>query len=281
MSGEPPLPNFVVIGSMRGGTSSLTVYLRGHPGVFMAKVKELHYFDHNYDKGIEWYRRQFDGWSGQPAVGEASPSYLFLEEALPRLTRDVPEARLVATVRNPVDRAWSHYWFSVARGNESLSFADAIAAEPARLASGQMSHRIVHSYLARGRYLAQLQRAEKLVGRDRLHVIVFDDLRDRPDATYAELCRFLGIDDTVRPRTLGQARNEGRYARPRSAALSRVALRLPVRPRRAILRRNMRSEKAEPMRPELRRDLIARFAEDNAALGEWLGRDLSGWSREP
>ena len=113
------LPNFFIAGTMRSGTTSLTRYLDAHPDVFIAPQKEIHYFDLNYPRGIDWYRQQFSNVDREVAVGDATPSYVYLEEAVARMTETVPDARVIVLLRHPVDRAYSHYWLRRALGAEN------------------------------------------------------------------------------------------------------------------------------------------------------------------
>ena len=138
------VPDYLIIGTKRGGTTSLQQYLTAHPDVLEPKAaKASHYFDANFSKGWSWYRAHFplqrwmDGEraAGRPVVvGEASPYYCFHPLALDRIAARVPDVKLIIVLRDPVERAWSHYSYEVARGNEDLSFADALDAEPARTA---------------------------------------------------------------------------------------------------------------------------------------------------
>ena len=277
------LPNFLIIGAMRSGTTSLFHYLRGHPDVFMPRVKDTRYFDLHFSKGLEWYKAQFSGANGQRAVGEASPAYMSFEEAPARMAQVIPQARLIAILRNPVDRAYSHYWHNQARGREPLGFVDAIAAEPERIASAGPTQRRDHnySYLNRGRYLAQLQRVCQYYPREALQVLLFEDFRDAPLQTFQSLCRFLEIDDTFVPLDLGAAVNP--YVSFRSPRL-RDFYHHPWFPRLPVLQQVLgrfntrRGVAYPPLDPALRAELQRQFEKDNAALAAWLGRDLSCWN---
>ena len=125
------LPNFVVIGAMRSGSTSLYKYLQAHPDVYMPR-KEIHFFDRKWDRGLSWYLTRFEGHSGQTAVGEATPTYLAEPEALDRMASTIPDARLLAVLRDPVDRAYSHYWMEHARARDPRTFEEAIVDELAR-----------------------------------------------------------------------------------------------------------------------------------------------------
>src|SRR5215217_8827850 len=130
---EGPLPDFVVIGTQKGGTSYFYSLLTEHPLVRRAAAKELHFFDNKFAEGVGWYRRcfsegeQVDG--HRTITGEASPSYLFDPQVPERMARIIPEAKLIALLRNPIDRAYSHYQMEVRRGREERSFEEATEEE--------------------------------------------------------------------------------------------------------------------------------------------------------
>lgn len=250
----------------------------------MPPTKELHFFDHNWERGVDWYQGHFAAADGEPAIGEATPSYLYEPDAPSRLASVVPDARLLAILRNPVDRAYSHYWRNYGEGRERLSFEAAIAAEPGRLATGQGlradAHRRRFAYLDRGRYVDQLRRLCEHFPRDQIMVMIFEhDLRDAPERTYAAACRFLGVDDSFVAPGLDAAVNQP--VAFRSVSLERTLYRLPsaLRPlTKRVQRANRRPLSYPRLDQRTRAELLARFDSDNAALAEWLGRDLSVWS---
>lgn len=271
------LPNFLVIGAPRCGTSSLARYLRGHPEVFLATPKELHFFDREYERGLGWYCEHFAGVDGETAVGEASPSYLYRAEAVERMAAAVPSARLIAVLRDPVARAYSHYWMERMRGRERRSFAQAVevelsggAARPGPAGSGGMA------YLDRGRYLGQLERVGRHYPRSSLLVQLFDDVVADPVGSYRTVCRFLSVSDTFVPPLLGTAVNPS--VAFRSLGLRRLARQLPDPVRRVVERVNTRSFRYPALDPELRARAAAFLADDTRALGVWLGRDLTSWT---
>lgn len=204
-----PLPDFVIIGTQRGGTTSLFRYLAGHPHVEPPLEKELHFFDLDYSNGVEWYRSQFGAaratrpWRRRPRTGEATPYYLFHPLAPARIASVHPRAKLIALLRNPVERAYSHWAFVRAEGHEPLSFEEALRAEPERLAGEEERIRRdetyfsfphqYHSYLSRGRYAEQLRRWFSVFARDQLLVLRSEDLFERPGATFGEVLRFLHL----------------------------------------------------------------------------------------
>jgi hypothetical protein len=278
------LPNFVIIGAQKSGTTSLAYYLKAHPQVYMAPRKEVRYFDLNYDKGTQWYMEQFAGSKKKHrAVGEATPSYMSFEEVPARMAQVIPQARLIAILRDPVDRAYSHYWHNRSRGLQPLEFADALAAEPEHIASEDPTDRRYrfHVYEKRGHYLEQLQRVCQYYPRESLHVLLFEDLRDAPLETFQKVCRFLQVDDTVAPPNLGMVFNSFTPLKGRARKLRSLVWRVPPTLQRTINRVNPETGSYPPMDPSLRAELQRQYAEDNAALAAWLGRDLSCWSPQP
>src|SRR5436190_14197633 len=198
------LPTFLVVGAKRAGTSSLYQYLIRHPDVrTCASGKGMHYFDVGYERGWQWYRSSFPLIGRGGISGEASPYYMFHPLAPARIAAAIPEARLIVVLRNPVDRAWSHYHNERRLGAEPLSFEEAIGCEAERLA-GQAEQMVAdpgfqsfawrhHSYLARGRYAEQLDRLYELFPPDQVLVIQSESLRADPNRALEALWRFLGL----------------------------------------------------------------------------------------
>lgn len=257
------LPDFLIIGAQKAGTTSLFVYLCAHPDVLAPVEKEVHFFDQHWANGVPWYRGHFPTAvelaarrrGGRTALtGEATPYYLFHPHAPERAARTVPDARLIVMLRNPVDRAYSQYHHRRRLGLEHLSFEDAMAAEPERLAADterlladpdhDAVHHREHSYLSRGRYAPQLEAWLERFPRDRLHVIRTEDFDRDPAAVYAEAIAFLGLPRWA-PERFERFINEGSY---------------------------------EPMDPSTRERLIESFADDNRATEAVVGRPM-GWDR--
>ncbi len=269
------LPDFVIIGAMRAGSTTLARAVGAHPGVFMPAKKELHFFDWNFDRGTDWYREQFHGASAGDVAGEATPIYIVYRDAMERLAATCPESRLIAVLRDPSSRAYSHYWYNRMLGFEPLSFREALAAEQGRPA--KTPDRRTFDYVERGRYLPQLLRVCELFPRGSLHVLLLEDLNRAEAESYRSVFRFLGVDDTFVPGNAGQTLNS--HAEYRSKAVAKVSRALPDPLRRLTRRLNRKDVRYPPMDADVRRELDERFADDNRALAEWLGRDLTGWGR--
>jgi hypothetical protein len=219
------LPDFLVIGVKRGGTTSVWNWLVRHPHIaplFPAaqQIKSPHYFDIHFARGLDWYRSHFptraalarvEQYAGRrPITGEASPYYLFHPQVAARVHEVIPSAKLIVTLRNPVDRAYSNYWERRGSGAEELAtFEKAIDAEEARLQGEEeriladpsyySHHHDCHTYLARGQYVEQLQRWRALFPREQLLVLLFDDLRRDPAAAYRRIQDFLNLPQVDLP----------------------------------------------------------------------------------
>ncbi len=284
MTDPSQLPDFILVGAMRSGTSSLARYLRDHPGIHMPATKELHFFDRAEpidDDAIASYAEHFRPANAAQICGEATPSYLYLPEARERLARHVPDAKLLAIIREPVARAYSHYWHESERGQEPLSFAKAVAAEPERLRTGTIEERLAWSYTDRGHYARQIRALHELVRADQVHVTFFEDLKADPNAAFADVCRFLDVE-VVQPAIVGKQVNA--FTRVRSKPLQRWAAELPktgagLFARKVVGKLNTTNAAYPEMKPAVREELRARFAPGNAELAELLGRPVpSSWS---
>jgi len=212
-----PLPEYLVIGAARAGSTSLYEYLIRHPAVLPALVKEVHYFTASYHRGEAWYRAHFptvvmrrlvDMRHGISITGEATPYYLFHPSAAARVHALLPNAKLLVVLRDPVLRAVSHYQHERRLGVEPLSMDAAIDREAERLDPGESSEaerlerdaayafRYQHfGYLARGRYAEQIERFQTLFSPAQLMVIRSEDLFEHPDTVYRAATRFLGLPD--------------------------------------------------------------------------------------
>ncbi len=218
-SRQRPLPDYLIIGTKRGGTTSLWRNLLRHPQVvslFPAaeNVKSPHFFDIHWERGEQWYRSYFPTTSTRQrranahqlrtVVGDASPYYMFHPLAPERVARLLPDARLIVALRNPTDRAYSHYQERRAEGTEPLSFRAALAAEATRLAGEEDRIRAERgyysqahdfaSYLARGRYLEHLDPWLGVFDPAQLLILRSEDFYADPHAVLTQVFMFLGIE---------------------------------------------------------------------------------------
>lgn len=206
-------PTFLVIGAQKAGTTALHGYLRQHPAVFSPEWKELHYFSLKYPLGEHWYLSHFPLKATHRsvlAVGEATPAYLFDPRSPARVHAFDPRMKLVVTLRDPVERAYSHYWMEVETRDETRSFEDALAweeaevwpelerwaADPAYVSPLPLFGR---SYVARGFYAENLERWLALFPRDQLHALTSDELLADPAGALSAVERFLGVPEWQPP----------------------------------------------------------------------------------
>ncbi len=201
------MPNFLIIGTQKGGTTSLYNYLIQHPQILAASAKEVHFFDFNFSKGINWYRSQFPAIvdNQNTITGEASPYYLFHPLVPARVYQHFPQLKLIVLLRDPITRALSHYYHEVRLGFENLSLSEAISKEAERM-QGEIEKIIAdenyysynhqhYSYLSRGIYIEQLQRWQKYFPSQQFLIIKSEDFYANPGAIVQEVLKFLELPD--------------------------------------------------------------------------------------
>lgn len=252
-----PLPTFVIAGAQKCGTSSLVATLRRHPQVHMARPKELHFFDRKRDEGLEWYAEQFHPKGKQIAWGEASPTYIYEDVARQAMCEGLPDAKIVVILRDPAKRAYSHFWHSKRLDFETVeTFEEALDLEPERMASGERRDRMRFSYLDRGHYIEQVEDLVARHDRDKVHVMLLDDLGSDRVPTLERLMEFIGVDPSYAATIKPQHTNKYRVGE----------------------RGNQTVVSYPPMPAESRARLVEHFKPWNDRLAEWLGRDLSAWN---
>lgn len=258
------LPDFLIIGAAKSATTTLYAYLEQSPQVTWSLRKEAFYFNQTFHWGLNWYRaffplksavaRQARDTGGRVMTGEGSPDYLFHPHAARRVHETLPHVKLVAILRNPIDRAYSFYKHQIMRTNEPLSFEEAVDAEEGRL-RGELEkmerddryasfNRQHYSYKARGCYMDQLDRWLEHFPREQLLIQITDDLHRDPQASVSELTDFLD--------------------------LPRIEVQVPKRTHEGV--------KIGPMGPEVRASLVEYFRPHNARLETFLGSELN-WDR--
>lgn len=292
------LPNFLIIGAGKSGTTSLYEYLKQHPQVYMSPIKETNYFA--YENGIEHlldnkiafvktldeYATLFRDATIEKAIGEASPRYMWCSRTAARIKEQLPAAKLIAILRNPVDRAYSAFNMKVGNGTETRSFGEALRAE--QEASAENRVRGETRYIENGRYNKLLQPYFELFPREQIAVHLFDDLAANPNAVMQRIFQFLNVDDTFVPQLRTRHNPSGS---PPVAALNVLFRKTRFT---KILRRSLppvvstflmdkqaelkgRLLKTQVLDCELRALLHEKFRNDIVALQATLQRDLSHW----
>ena len=193
------LPDFLGLGTQKGGTTSLHQLLHAHPQVHIPAAKELHYFDLQPEQPAHWYAQHFERSSTAQLCGEITPFYLFHPDVPGRIQALLPNVKLLVLLRDPVERALSQVFHARKRGYEQLEPEAAIAAEADRLASGETIHLQKHSYVARSRYLEQLERYEALFPNSQMLVLQSEALFRQPEPIWQQLQRFLDLETVPMP----------------------------------------------------------------------------------
>lgn len=206
------LPDYLIIGAQKAGTTTVYDNLIKHPGVLPCDIKEVHFFDRNWKKGVKWYKAHFpystslkerDNQGNALITGEGSPYYLYHPLVPERVKQTVPNTKFIVVLRNPVERAYSHYQHEVRKGREPLSFEEAIEAESRRLA-GEESKIISnpgylsfahqhHSYVSRGFYATQLKSWFKVFPKEQFFILTNEDLANDFSRIFEDLQAFLGL----------------------------------------------------------------------------------------
>lgn len=280
------LPTAIIGGAQKSGTTTLHRLLEAHPQVYAPpKDQEIHYFDleENFARGLDWYRSHFRGRGEQPVVLQTSPLYLYEPKVPARIFELLPWVKLIFILRHPSDRAYSHYWHEVRFGWESLSFEEALAAEPERIA-GSFEARRRHSYVDRGHYARQLRRYLDLFPREQVLVLTQESFKRNTARESRRIAAFLGIDADLWGGA--ETRRDWHYNAamvPRWPWLQRLA-----RPFRwgkwrylshAIDAVNLVRRPYSPMQLETRLRLAEAFAPGIAELESLIGLDADSWRR--
>lgn len=255
------LPNLVVVGAPKCGTTSLYHYLKQHPEVYLPTRKELHYFTRSElardtagpgdatvlqhlcaDRAA--YEAEYAGAADQPVRGDISPSYFDFAEVAPAMRRELGEARIVILLRDPIAKAFSQYMHLVRDGRETLPFYDALHAEADR---ARRHWSMIWRYAGSSHYAWRLRHYLEAFGVERVRVYRFEDFVADPQAMLADLWRWLGIDPSIRPDT---SRTFNASSQPRSRAVaSLISKRSPLAAlARAIVPAGLRSRITEAVR---------------------------------
>ena len=296
-----PIPNFLIIGAPRSGTTSLTEYLRQHPNVFMSDIKEPHFFafqgrdidfcgprdQETMESYIvsDWqdYKALFRGSEEADAIGEASAMYMYSDEAASRINQCLPDVRMIAILRNPIDRAYSHYLRMRRMCREPLdSFTAALEAEDRRV---EENWAWPWHYVRMGFYHRQLGRYFEKFKEDQIKVYLFDEFKEKPKKVVKNICSFLDIKDKFdtsveRYNVSGKPKSkhlnravEKKY--PLKEVLKRF---VPGRIRKKVKRglRKINLKKTE-LRDQKRYELYDVYEKEINRLEDSISRDLSHW----
>ena len=274
------LPNFLIIGSQKAGTTSLYNILKQHPEIYMPEKKEVNFFfrEKEYLKGIEYYKRFFDGITPEKrAFGEASPGYICHPLSPSLIYQYLPKVKLILTVRNPIERAYSQYWDNRMTLSEPLNFNQTLdialkdTYKPGKL-----------GYFSRGAYFKYIQRYLKLFNPGQLLVLLFDDLRDDPITFYQSCFEFLGVDPGFRcpdmDRTFNPSSVWDNFLYNWFFDHPEYSRYLPAKLKRLVFGGKRKRFQYPPIDQVTREKLVKFYEPWNQKLGDYMGRDLSHWN---
>jgi len=297
------LPNFLIIGAAKSGTSSLYMYLKQHPNIFMSPIKEPHFFSFDSKSkntrgpgdripqaitDINVYERLFDGVNGEKAIGESSTSYLYRPEAAKRIHALIPNVKLIAILRNPAERAFSAYMHVVRdRRETAINFAEALKLEQIRI-EGNWDP--IWHFTSVGFYFEQLSRYYHLFNKEKIKVFLYEDLLINQQQLLREIFQFLEVNPDFIPESSVKFNVSGEQKSKFFFNLTSWLFNTP-NPLRWVSRRlfpdiwrgnvanwiRQRNLRKHQMPPDIKRQLVKLYWDDINKLQKLINKDLSNW----
>lgn len=273
------LPNFLIIGSQKAGTTSMYEVLRRHPELFLPQKKELNFFylEKEYEKGINYYENYFKINEEGKIAGEASPGYICKKSSPERIKKHIPNAKLILIVRNPIDRAYSQYWHSRRNLNEGYTFEQAIEKY---LNADYWSNS--KGYFNRGCYIKYIKHYLNYFDKSQILIVLFDEMKKSPQSFYQKVFDFLNvspiqIDELELKHNSSTVYNNPIY----NFLFSNPAISAKLPKRFKVISRwgKRKPYKYDKMKPETRKRLVEFYKPWNDELAKFLGTDLSSWNQ--
>ena len=300
------IPNFYIIGAAKCGTSSLFANIIQHPDIYKSDYKELNYFDsnENYSRGSAWYLNSyFQGAERYKASGEATPAYIYWAEIVAPRMVDMHQGsspKFIAIFRNPVERAYSQYWQELKSGQpllfenrKPISFERALDLEELLVKTNTIPKTGTgYSYFRGGLYAAKIRIFQQYFPRENFLFLLYDDFKHDPNHTFADIFRFIGVDDQFK--TNSTVRNTA--AMPKNRTLynlikKKSILKELIKPifskdfrfgvKQKLLKALLKPVTNSPMKPETEMLLREKFQESIYELEDLLGWDLTAWHSGP
>ncbi len=299
------MPNFLILGVPKAGTTALYAYLNQHPQIYMSPNKEPHFFAFEGKKpdfcgagddqawtntssvvDLQAYQQLFQGVSQEKAIGEASTQYLYIPQTPERIQHYLPQAKMIAILRHPVERAYSHFIYMRQNCRETLTdFAQALEAEEQRIKNHWAP---AWHYQQQGYYSVQLQRYFNRFHRDQIRIYLYDDWKRHPLTVFQDMLQFLDVDTRFVPdmntryhiiNALPKNRNLYTFLTQENPIKTALRQLVPAQIRKPMAAKVYRKnfEKPQRLTAEMRRQFTPRFRDDILKLQDLLDRDLSHW----
>lgn len=282
-------PDFIILGPQKCATTWMYRCLREHPDVYLPETDEVHYFDMNYHKGEQWYQEFFADHDGEPVVGEETPSYIRDEAVAHRLAADLPGAKLLISVRNPMERAHSHYWHEKSKGKISFAFREVFE-----------NYDLYQNWVVPGFYHRHLQRFLDKFPEEQIKLVFFDDLVDDDETFIKDIYEFVGADRDYTPSFVNETVNEARdklgfetvnrayywsfdiVQRNFPKPVKRILHPFHTAYQQGIVRLfGGKDEYEEGMDPDVRQRLETVYSEEVQRLEQYTDRDFGHWFEYP
>ncbi|MCK4846189.1 MAG: sulfotransferase [Deltaproteobacteria bacterium] len=299
MKRKKVFPDFFILGAAKCGTTSLYAYLDQHQDIYMSKPKEPLFFEAEFEKGLDFYwEKYFSGWKGEKLVADSRHRNLYLPYVAERIHAVNPDARFIILLRNPIDRAQSHWWHYYRRGYEQLDFEEAVKADLERIGRGlfntpeiigeyadesgkEVSGRKLiryRTYLDTGYYAEQIECYLKLFPSTSFKFVLFKDMIKDPIQVVTDVCEFLAIDSDECARFDYSARNKGKHLKVRTYTASNLMKNFLYASRTGSIFDSLSNIRNKPkIDSTLHEWLAEHFRPHNKRLEGIIGRNLDHW----
>lgn len=292
------VPNFLILGTAKSGTTTLCRVLEHHPDIAMSRPKEPLFFESEFDRGLEYYwDTYYSHWQNETAIGEARVAHFHLSYAAENIAKALPDAKLIVILRNPVDRAFSHWWMNKSHGSEPDSFHVALQKNVEAIKNGRhfegaegqanwldytsKDRRTASVYLEVGQYAENIDLYLKHFSRSQLLVLFFDDLTCKPEKVFQQICDFLEIpycESLPIQRQDNQASNSASVGLRAISKKSRVSQFVPLSVKRTLHKLTSQLGGRPSMDDKSRQFLIDYYRTHNERLEKILDVKLTKWN---
>ncbi|MEE9614105.1 MAG: sulfotransferase [Thermodesulfobacteriota bacterium] len=295
MKRKEVFPDFFILGAIKCGTTSLYAWLRQHPEIFMSDPKEPRFFEKEYKKGLDFYWEEyFGGWNGERLTGDARVGNLYFPYVPERIHSVNPDARFILSLRNPIDRALSHWWMHYRRRRDALLFEDAVKKDYGRISKGltmstpeeieayekKVTERLedpYRLYIDAGYYAEQIERYLRFFPRERFKIILFEDLCADSEAVTTEACEFLGVDPGECEDFDYSMENTGKPLK-RKRVFREFVKRFSMNAVKDVMSSGLEAFRGKPrIEPETRKWLAEHYRPHNKRLEGIIGKKLDHW----